>query len=106
MISKVNVKKITTLTGHTSSVYALATAGDTTIFSGSGDKIVAEWDLKNPGEGKMLARIPEIIYSLFTDFENDRLLVGQSAGGIHVISLSQRNESRLLQYHQSAVFHI
>jgi WD repeat-containing protein 61 len=43
---------------------------------------------------------------LYTDFENDRLLVGQALGGIHVISLSERNEIRLLQYHTAPIFHI
>jgi WD40 repeat protein len=103
---RVIIQKTAALTGHSGSVYALAVSGASSFFSGSGDKIVAEWDLNNPGEGRLMAKIPEIIYSLFTDLENDRLLVGQATGGIHVISLSERNEIRLLQYHTAPVFHL
>ena len=106
MNSKVSVQKFVTLTGHSSSIYALSTSRDYSFFSAGSDKVVAEWDLKNPGEGVMLARIPEIVYSLYTDFENDRLLVGQATGGIHIISLSGRSEERLLQYHTTPIFHI
>jgi len=106
MKMSVSVKKVATLTGHSSSIYALSASGPNTFFSGSGDKIVAEWDLQNPGEGVLLAKIPEIVYSLFTDLKNDRLLVGQAHGGIHVISLSERNELRLLQNHSAPIFHI
>ena len=106
MTSVVKVQKAATLTGHSSSVYTLATSGVASFFSGSGDKVVAEWDTKNPGEGILLAKIPEIVYSLFTDTINDRLLVGQASGGVHVISLSERKEVRLLQNHTSSIFHI
>ena len=106
MSHAVVVRKISSLTGHTGAVYALSSGGTSAFFSGSGDKVVAEWDFKNTGEGALLARTPEIIYSLFTDFKNERLLVGQAAGGIHVISLKDRIETRLLQYHESPVFHI
>ncbi len=106
MILTRQVLKIATLSGHSGSVYTLDATLSSSIFSGSGDKIVAEWDLLHPGEGKLLARIPEIVYSLFNDIKHNRLLVGQAAGGIHVINLADRSETRLLQYHSAPVFHI
>ncbi len=106
MIITRQISKIATLTGHAGSVYALDTSGPASFFSGSGDKVVAEWNLLEPGEGKLIAKIPEIVYSLFTDFNNNRLLIGQAAGGIHVVSLADRTEIRLLQYHSAPVFHI
>jgi len=106
MIQVPPVRKTATLTGHNGSVYALAMSGDSTLLSGGGDKIVAAWDLNNPGTGSMLAKVPEVIYSLYADATSDRLMIGQAAGGIHVVSLKDRNEIRLLQYHSAPVFQI
>ncbi|HKR03572.1 MAG TPA: WD40 repeat domain-containing protein [Bacteroidia bacterium] len=99
------VKKITHLTGHSSAVYALENSlEENKFFSGSGDRIVAEWDLTSTENGQMLAQVPEIIYSLKLIPEKKVLLVGQSAGGIHVIDLLTRKEIRLLKYHAAGVF--
>lgn len=94
-------------TGHTGAVYALENSLDENkFFSGSGDHIIAEWDLTSSENGQLLAQIPEIIYSLKLIPQEKILLIGQSAGGIHVIDLDTRKEIRLLQYHKSAVFDI
>jgi WD repeat-containing protein 61 len=99
------VKKITHLTGHSGAVYALENSlEENKFFSGSGDRIVAEWDLTTTENGQMLAQIPEIIYSLKLIPEKKVLLVGQSAGGIHVIDLLTRKEIRFLKYHAAGVF--
>ena len=105
MINQLKIAKIASLTGHTGSVYSLEeTTGANTFFSGSGDKVVAKWDVENPGDGTLLARSSDIIYSLKCDQERGILLVGQSSGGIHVVNLESRTEERLLQYHTAAVF--
>ena len=44
---RIEVKKIATLTGHSDSIYALDKGiVEHLIFSGSGDKIIAQWNLK------------------------------------------------------------
>lgn len=91
-------------TGHTGSVYALARGSGNSFFSGGGDRIVAEWNLDAPEEGKMIAQTTGIIYSILR--LNRMLLVGQSQGGIHVIDLDKNAEVRLLQYHDSGVFNL
>ncbi len=106
MNSTLTVRKTATLTGHTGSVYTLAPAGSVSFYSGSGDRVVAEWDPAVSQEGILIARIPEIVYSLYPDTSNDRLLIGQAAGAIHVINLSLKTETRLLQYHTQPIFHI
>lgn len=101
------VKKVSQLSGHTGAVYALENSLDENkFFSGGSDRIIAEWDFKNPDAGQVLANIPEIIYSLKLIPEKKILLVGQSAGGIHCIELLSRKETRLLKYHNAAVFDI
>ena len=91
------------LSGHAGSVYALACNGTSTVFSGGGDRIVAEWDLNDPNEGHLLAKVNDIVYSILP-LPDQRILIGQASGGIHVIHLGSRKEERLLQYHKSGVF--
>jgi WD40 repeat protein len=99
------IKKIAQLSGHSGAVYALENSLEKNkFFSGSGDHVVAEWDLTTSENGQLLAQIPEIIYSLKIIPDKKILLVGQSGGGIHVIDLITRKEIRLLQYHAAGVF--
>jgi WD40 repeat protein len=98
-------KKIAQLTGHAGAVYALESSLEKDkFFSGSSDRFVAEWDLTIADNGQLLAQIPEIIYALKLIPQKKILLVGQSAGGIHIMDLLTRKEVRLLKYHNNAVF--
>ena len=100
----IDVKKLATLAGHTGSIYSLAYSGHRKLLSGSGDGLVVSWDIDRPDEGEIVARIQGIIYSMIV-MEN-KLLVGQALGGLHVINLTNRVEERLLQYHNSGIFNI
>jgi WD40 repeat protein len=87
-------------------VYALAASGSGGFYSGSGDRVVAAWNLSGNGDGSLLVNAPEIVYALLPVPGENKLLVGQAAGGIHVIGLDDRKEERLLKYHDAAVFHL
>jgi WD repeat-containing protein 61 len=107
MNSNAKVKQLARLTGHSGSVYSLCIGFKPNHFiSGGSDRVVAEWDLANPLEGKMIAGSNEVVYSLFNDEKMQRLFIGQAAGGIHVINFNDNKEERLLQYHSTSVFHI
>lgn len=93
------------LSGHTGSVYALASDGQKRCFTGGGDRLIAEWDLEKPEEGLVLAKANDIVYSILP-LNNQHMLVGQASGGIHVINLETRQEERLLQYHKSGIFNL
>ena len=44
---KIEAKKIATLTGHRDPIYALDKGiTEYLVFSGSGDKVIAQWNLK------------------------------------------------------------
>lgn len=98
-------EKHAVLAGHSGSVYALLPFAASGLYSGGGDRLVAQWDLLYPEDGLMLAKTNDIIYSLNL-LNEGQLLVGQAAGGIHVIDTVTRKEERLLQYHRSGIFHI
>jgi WD40 repeat protein len=98
-------EKHAVLAGHSGSVYTLLPFGNTGLYSGGGDRLVAQWDLNHPEEGMMLAKTNDIIYSLL-QIPDGPLLVGQAAGGIHVIDTVARKEERLLQYHRAGIFNM
>jgi len=107
MIPEVKITKIASLKGHSGSVYALEESlSSNEFFSGSGDKVVARWDSILPGDGQLIVKTNETIYSLCIDTDRNYLLVGQAAGGVHVLNLENNIEERLLQNHQAPVFDI
>ena len=101
------LKLLQRYSGHKSGVYALeAKPGTNILWSGSGDQIVAQWNIAEENDGMMLAKSTGIVYALKFIPQQNHLLIGQSSGGVHVINLVTNKEERLLQYHNSPVFHI
>ncbi|MFN0187661.1 MAG: WD40 repeat domain-containing protein [Bacteroidia bacterium] len=93
--------------GHQGSIYALVKGqGEGIFYSGAGDKIVAQWDLHHPGDGILIAKATDSIYCMHFLPEQNRLLIGQGSGGLHIIDLSENKEERLLKLHDQAVFAI
>jgi WD40 repeat protein len=104
---QLNIKKIATLTGHSGSVYALDVGvSEYTFFSGSSDKFVVLWNLKTLQPEKFAASFPSPVYSVCHIPEKKLLLVGTSAGSIHVLDLATKEEIKILQHHTAAVFDI
>lgn len=104
--NSIEIKLLQHLTGHQSAIYSLEKSSDQNKFwSGSGEGIVAEWNLLND-DGALLAKASGIVYSLKLLADKNILLVGQSNGGVHVINLKTNAEDRLLQFHTAPVFHI
>jgi len=93
--------------GHQGAVYSLAQDRATnTFFSGGGDRIVARWSLESPGDGELVARSTEAVYSLCFLDQIGQLLIGQASGGVHVVNIHNGVEDRLLQLHEAPVFSI
>ena len=94
-------------TGHQGSIYALVKGQDAGVFySGAGDKIVAQWDINHTGDGTLIAKTTDSIYCMHFLPEQNRLLIGQGSGGVHIIDLSENKEERLLKLHDQAAFSI
>lgn len=93
--------------GHQGSIYSLVKGQNDGIFySGAGDKNVAQWDLNHPGDGILIAKATDSIYCMHFLQEQNRLLIGQGSGGVHIIDLTENKEERLLKLHDQAVFAI
>ena len=106
-MSKVTVSKIHTLTGHRDCIYTLRASQERNLFfSGAGDGMVVEWDLKNPDNGQLIAKVPNSVYALAYDFEEGILIVGHNYNGLHFIDVATRKEIGLVSLTKSAIFDI
>jgi WD repeat-containing protein 61 len=106
-MSKIQVNKLHTLTGHNDCIYALAEGSDPRFFyTGSGDGMVVEWDLDHPKDGKLIAKLPHSVYALEVDREKNLLFVGHNFEGVHVIDLGENKEIWSLKLTDQAIFDI
>lgn len=106
-MSKIQVNKLHTLTGHNDCVYALTEGSDPRFFyTGAGDGMVVEWDLDDPKDGKLIAKLPHSVYALEVDKERNLLFIGHNFEGIHVIDLNENKEIWSLKITDQAIFDI
>lgn len=104
---QLKVEKKNAFTGHNGSVYTLDTGDEEhLIFSGSSDKIVTRWNLNTLINENFAAQFPAIVYAICYVPEKKLLLVGTSAGNIHILDLLQMQEIKILKHHTGPVFSI
>ncbi|AGA76406.1 WD40 repeat domain-containing protein [Echinicola vietnamensis] len=106
-MSKIQVNKLYTLTGHNDSIFALVEGNDPRFFyTGAGDGMVVQWDLANPKDGKLIAKLPNSVYALEVDSLRGLLYIGHNFEGIHVIDLDTNKEIWSLKITDAAIFDI
>lgn len=104
---KIQVNKSHTLTGHNDCIYALAEAPDPRyFFTGSGDGMVVLWDLEDPKDGKLIAKVNHSVYALEVDRNRNQLIIGHNFEGIHVIDLLDQKELWSLNLTNQSIFDI
>jgi WD40 repeat protein len=106
-LSAVQVNKVHSFAGHRDCVYTLQ-GGDQPhlFFSGAGDGMVVLWDLRKPGDGELIARLPNSIYSLLHLADKKLLVAGQNFSGVHLIDYQNKKEVTSLQLTSSYIFDI
>ena len=106
-MSKVNVSKLNTLTGHNDCVYTLEKSQfDNKFFSGAGDGMVVCWDFNDPENGKLLAKLPNSVYGLHYSESLNILAVGHNYDGIHLIDWEKGEEVGSLNMTKASIFDI
>ncbi len=105
MENKLSILRSRLFTGHSGPVYSLLQYGENFISSGS-DGVVALWNFENQDEGLPIAKAKSVVYAMELLNDNNTLLLGQGEGGIHVIDLNNKIESKLLQYSNAPIFKI
>ncbi len=105
--SKIDVFKRNTLVGHKDSVFTLEKSSEKDkVFSSGADGFLVEWDLNNPNDGRVLAKVPSSVYCMHRDSVENTLIIGQNLDGIHLIDLSTRKEIGSLQLGKTSFFSI
>lgn len=104
---KPEVNKINTLTGHRDCVYSLEQANEPNcFFSGAGDGMVVKWDLNNPDNGELIAKVKNSVYSLCHLPNENQLIVGHNFEGLHLIDLATKKEISSSKITDSYIFDI
>ncbi len=94
-MANIQVTKRQTFEGHSSGIFSLQAVNDHEFLSAGGDGQVVMWEVKNPEEGKVIAKVNSTIYGMLVD--GDRLLVGENGRGIHMIELSTKEVLRSIE---------
>ncbi|HEY0652854.1 MAG TPA: WD40 repeat domain-containing protein [Chryseosolibacter sp.] len=106
-MSKVQVQRLHSLTGHNDAIYTLQPSDDPAkFFSAAGDGMVVLWNLNDPEHGQLIARLPNSVYALLYDKSCDRLIAGHNYDGIHVLDWKNKTEIGSLQLTKAAIFDI
>ncbi|MFM7217679.1 MAG: WD40 repeat domain-containing protein, partial [Bacteroidota bacterium] len=106
-MNHLSVNRTALLTGHEGSVYALERSADhDKFFSGGSDRLVCEWSIDAATPPQALVNVGAIIYSIRLVESSGKLLIGTSAGHLHVIDLASRKEIRNIAHHEKGIFDI
>ncbi len=106
-MTKLQVTRLHSLTGHRDCVYALQSSGTSSLFfSGAGDGMVVQWNLEKPESGELIAKLPNSIYALHVQPTSGLLIVGHNYEGIHFLDWKTKTEVGSLQLTKAAIFDI
>ncbi|TXK49000.1 WD40 repeat domain-containing protein [Pontibacter qinzhouensis] len=107
MATTIEVQKLHTLTGHRDCIYTLEPSGENhVVFSAGGDGMVAAWNLNDPENGELIARVTSSVYALsYVPFRN-LLLIGQNNEGLQVIDLQNKAILKSVSLPKVAIFDI
>ena len=106
-MAQVEIKRLHSLTGHRNPVYTLHPgARQSEFFSGSGDGMIAHWDLEDPENGELIAKLPNSVYALHYVPQADVLIAGHNYEGIHLLDWKNKKEVASLKLTTAAIFDI
>ena len=85
--------KTATFSGHKDCVYALCEGpSENEFFSSGADGWLVLWNVDEPEQGKLIARMPSSVYALHYFQEHHLILVGVNQDGLHLIDLNSGND--------------
>jgi WD40 repeat protein len=106
-MSKVEISKVASLTGHKDCIYVMEPAGKSNLFfSSGGDGMIVCWNTFNPHAGSLIAQVPNSVYALHYMPDSGRLIAGQNFSGIHLIDVQEKKEVGSIKFTDSYIFDI
>ncbi|MCK5210424.1 MAG: WD40 repeat domain-containing protein [Cyclobacteriaceae bacterium] len=104
---KINVHKLYSLDGHQDCVYSLEVGKTSNLFySVAGDGMVVQWDLNNPENGQLLAKMKNSVYAIHYRPNENLVIAGQNFEGIHLVDSDNKKEIGTLQVSRTQIFDI
>lgn len=101
------VSKVSTFSGHRDCVYTLeGFKAPAVFFSGAGDGMVVQWDLREGDKGTLIAKLDTSVYALHYYAPDNCLIIGQNYQGIHLLDIESRKEKGSLKLTDAAIFSI
>lgn len=104
-MSAIEITKLATYTGHRDCIYTIVKGEEFNLFfTASGDGMVVKWDLKNPDNGELFAKVSNSVYAMLIDTEANNLIVAENFMGIHLINLKDKKQEKALKITDAAIF--
>lgn len=91
--------------GHSGAILSLD-GFENHIFTGSADHFVARWSLISASQEKFAIQAEHSIYKVKLVLQKTHLILGTSAGSLHIIDLIAKKEIKHFIQHKSAIFEI
>jgi len=92
------------INGHAGAIYSCVFQVPHYIFTGSGDKFVAKWNLVTGTQEAFSIKCDQAVYAIQLIQDQQVLVIGTSAGSIHIIDLQHKKELKHYVQHKSAIF--
>jgi len=99
------ITKRVELTGHAASIYAVI-AKERKIYTASGDKFVARWNLQEAKQDNFAIKSESSIYAISVLQDAPTLIIATSSGAFYVIDILQKKELHHFVQHTVAIFSI
>ncbi len=104
---KIDVQKLFTFDGHRDCVYSLESGEEKNIvYSTSGDGMIVRWNLNDPDNGELMAKMKNSVYSIHYRPEEQILIAGQNYEGIHFIDIKSKKEIGSVQISNAQIFDV
>lgn len=103
LYQNLKMKFLKALSGHIAPIYKLV-ADSGVLYSGSGDGMVAAWDVETLEPLPFSVKVGLPVYAILV--RDNLMLIGQGHGGIHVVNRDTKREERHLKFHEKGVFDI
>ncbi|MDB5258205.1 MAG: repeat-containing protein [Chitinophagaceae bacterium] len=106
-MQSIEVEKIGMYTGHRDCIYGLLQGIiPQQFFSSGADGLVVAWDMEQPDQGELVAKVANSVYAMALDPLTQRLWIGQNFEGLHLIDCLTRKEIRSAAITDSYIFSI
>jgi WD40 repeat protein len=93
------------IVGHTGAVYGLcAGTHSSSVFSASGDRFIAEWNVTTGQQEPMAVRLEQPVFSVAHIHDAGLLIAGCGNGAMHVIDIVQKKELHNFTVHTKGIY--